>query len=244
MRQDLLQNLNIPSACKIGRKLFKKQFSENFTLNVNEKKTLTNDIESITLEYLLNKDNINIAPFVDDEKDYSEIAFIQVDILNKQKLKPLAAIIQNIPYPLIVLFRHENLICFNVTPKRINKNDSTKLVLEESLFTEWIDLQNASRLEEEFIKSLEIQNHPFTDFHSFYNSYLDKIIAFNASKHSGTLSITDASREILQEIQNIEAQISEVTSKIKKETNTRDKVNMNIELKKLNINLDELKGKL
>lgn len=42
MRQDLLQNLNIPLACKIGRKLFKKQFSENFTLNVNEKKTLAN----------------------------------------------------------------------------------------------------------------------------------------------------------------------------------------------------------
>ena len=56
--------------------------------------------------------------------------------------------------------------------------------------------------------------------------------------------MTDASREILQEIQNIEAQISEVTSKIKKETNIRDKVNMNIELKKLNTNLDELKEKL
>jgi hypothetical protein len=244
MRQDLLQNLNIPSSCKIGRKLFKKQFSENFTLNVNEKKTLTNDIESITLEYLLNKDNINIAPFTNDENDYSEIAFIQVEVLNQKKLKQISIIIQNIPYPLIVLFRHENLICFNVTPKRINKNDSTKLVVEESYFTEWIDLQNTTKLEQDFIKSLEIHNHPFTDFYSFYNSYLDKIIAFNASKHSGTLNITDASKEILQEIDTLEAQINDVTSKIKKETNIRDKVNLNIELKKLTEKTIELKVKL
>jgi len=244
MRQDLLQNLNIPSACKIGHKLYKKQFSENFTLYINEKKTLANDIESITLEYFLNKDNINIAPFTNDENDYSEIAFIQVEILNQKKLKQIAAIIQNIPYPLIVLFRDENLICFNATPKRINKNDSTKLVVEESYFTEWIDLQNITKLEQDFMQSLEIQNHPFTDFFSFYNSYLDKIIAFNASKHSGTLNITDLSKEILQEIDTLEAQISDVTSKIKKETNIRDKVNLNIELKKLTEKIIALKVKL
>ena len=244
MKQEILQNLNIPSACKIGRKLFKKQFTENFSLNVNEKKILTNDIGSITLEYLLNKDNINISPYVNDESDYSEIAFIQVEILNQKKLKQIATIIQNIPYPLIVLFRYKNFICFNVTPKRINKNDSTKLVAQESYFTEWIDLRNITKLEQDFIKSLEIQNHPFTDFFSFYNGYLDKIVAFNASKYSGTLSLSDLSKEILQEIEKIEAQISEVTSKIKKETNIKDKVNLNIELKALNTKLEGLKKSL
>jgi hypothetical protein len=124
------------------------------------------------------------------------------------------------------------VVTFNVPPKRINKNDSTKLVAKESYFTEWIDLRNITKLEQDFIKSLEIQNHPFTDFFSFYNGYLDRIVAFNASKYSGTLSLSDLSKEILQEIEKIEAQISEVTSKIKKETNIRDKVNLNIELKK------------
>jgi hypothetical protein len=242
--QDVLQNLNIPSSCKIGKRLTKKQFIENFSLKSNEKKTLSSDVESITLEYLLNKDNINITPFLDEESDYSEIAFIQVEILNKDKVKAIATIIQYIPYPLIVFFAYKNEFLINISPKRINKNDSTKLVVEEAYFTKWTDLEQSNQLEQEFVKSLEIQNHPFTDFLSFYNSYLDKIIAFNASEYSGSLSVNETTKEILEQIALCEMQISELKSKIKKETNFNDKVSMNIELKKIKDNLNTLKSKI
>jgi hypothetical protein len=39
----------------------------------------------------------------------------------------------------------------------------------------------SSQSEQDFIKSLEVQNYQFTDFLSFCNNYLDKIVAFNAS---------------------------------------------------------------
>lgn len=193
---------------------------------------------------MLNKDNINIAPFVNDENDYSEIAFIQVEILNQKKLKQIAAIIQNIPYPLIVLFRDKNLICFNATPKRINKNDSTKLVVQESYFTEWIDLDNSTEIEQEFLESLEIKNHPFTNFFEFYNSYLNKLVAFNASQYTGSLEQSVDTKELLIEMQEVESNINDIISKIKKETDIRDKVNLNIELKKLNVKLENLKVEL
>ncbi len=53
--REILETLHIPSSCKISKKIFKKQFTENFSLSMADKKILTNDIESITLEYLLNK---------------------------------------------------------------------------------------------------------------------------------------------------------------------------------------------
>lgn len=244
MTQDFLQNLNIPSSCKIGKRLTKKQFIENFALKAHEKKLLSSEVENITLEYLLNKDNINIAPFQDEENDYSEIAFIKVDILHKEKVKAVSTIIQYIPYPLIVIFTYKNEVCINISPKRINKNDNTKLVVVESYFTKWIDLQNNYKIEQEFLNSLKIQNHPFTDFLSFYNSYLDKIVAFNASQYSGTLNVNEATKEILEQIASYEARISELKSKIKKETNFNDKVNMNIELKKMKNRVNDLKEKL
>lgn len=244
MTQDLLQNLNIPSSCKICKRLTKKQFMENFALKAHEKKLLSSEVENITLEYLLNKDNINIAPFQDEENDYSEIAFIKVDILHKEKVKAVSTIIQYIPYPLIVVFTYNNEVCINISSKRINKNDNTKLVVVESYFTKWIDLQNNSRIEQEFLNSLKIQNQPFTDFLSFYNSYLDKIVAFNASQYSGTLNVNEATKEILEQIASYEARISELKSKIKKETNFNDKVNMNIELKKMKNRVNDLKEKL
>ncbi len=60
-------DLNIPKNCKIDRPLFKKQFLENFSLTSQEKKLFSSEVESITLNYLLNKENINIAPFVDED---------------------------------------------------------------------------------------------------------------------------------------------------------------------------------
>ncbi|MDO9206697.1 MAG: DUF4391 domain-containing protein [Sulfuricurvum sp.] len=240
----MIDSLGLPLACKISRKLFKKQFIENFSLNINERKVLSDHVESITLEYLLNKDKINILPFVDEERDYSEIAFVQVEITDKSKFKPVASIIQNIPYPIILFIVFENFFMLNISPKRINKGDSSKLVVEESHFTDWIDLENPSQLETAFIESLGAKNHPFTDLYAFYNSYLDKLIAFNASKHSGTLSVNEDTKAILEEITTHEAKIIEFKNKIKKETNFNDKVNLNIELKKVNDRLNTLKGKL
>jgi len=242
--QELIDNLGLEASSKIGKKLFKKQFTENFSLSVADKKILTNDIESITLEYLLNKNTINIAPYTDAEQDYSEIAFIKVEIQSPNKLKQITSIVQNIPYPLIIFLTYGTKLCINISPKRINKADSSKLVVQESYFSEWIDMQNHTKIEDEFLESLKVQNHPFTDFLSFYRSYLDKLIAFNASKYSGSLNPHANTKEILQNIQSVEAKITEAKSKIKKETSFSAKVNMNIELKKLSDVLEKLKGAL
>ncbi|HIP03078.1 MAG TPA: DUF4391 domain-containing protein [Campylobacterales bacterium] len=244
MKKTLLDKLHIPLTCRINRKLFKKQFIENFTLNANEKKIISEDVENITLEYLLNKDKINITPFNDEEYDYSEIAFIRVELLSTKRLKKLSNIIQYIPYPLIVFFTNKNKVCINISPKRINKNDSSKLVVEESYFTDWIDLRASSKIEQEFLESLEIKNHPFTNFFEFYNSYLNKLIAFNASRYSGSLEQSEDTKELLREIQEVESNINDIISKIKKETDIRDKVNLNIELKKITEKLENLKTKL
>lgn len=241
---DLIETLGFPLTCKISRKLFKKQFIENFSLNINERKVLSDHVESITLEYLLNKNNINILPFVDEERDYSEIAFVRVEITDKTKCKTIASIIQYIPYPLIVFIQCENAMLVSVSPKRINKGDSSKLVVEESHFTDWIDLENPSQLETAFVESLRAKNHPFTDLYAFYNSYLDKLIAFNASKHSGTFSTNEDTKAILEEIAVCEAKITELRNKIKKETNFNDKVNLNMELKKVSDRINILKKSL
>ena len=240
----MIDTLGFPLTCKISKKLFKKQFIENFSLTINERKILSDIVESITLEYLLNKNTINILPLVDEERDYSEIAFVRVEINDKSRYKAVASIIQYIPYSLIVFLECDNAMLVTLSPKRINKGDSSKLVIEESYFTDWIDLQNSSKLQKEFIDSLNIKHHPFTDLYAFYNSYLDKLFALNASKHSGQLNTTQETKIVLEQISFCEAKIIEFKNKIKKETNFNEKVNLNIELKKANDRLNELKGKL
>jgi len=246
MINDILKSLNFPKDCYINKPIFKKMIRENFTLNASEKKILENDISNIKLEYILTKDNININQFIDKDKKYLEINFLKVEISNINKLKQIATILQNIPKPLIIFFVYKNSFCLNISPKRLSKSNSNKLVVEDDYFSDWIDLENTTNIENDFIKSLDIQNQPFTDFLSFYTSYLDKTLSFNASKFSGILNINSDidTKAIFEDISKIDTQIAQLKNRIKKETNFSDKVNMNIELKKLNDKMKNLKGSL
>ena len=242
--EDFFESLNFPINTVVNRKLDKKEFLENFSLNINDRKLLSQNIDRITLENILNQDTINITPFLDEERDYSEIAIIKVKISNKEKLKSINNIIQQIPYSLIVFYAFQNEISLCLSPKRINKADSSKLVVEEVHFSKWIDFSNLINIDKSFLQSLNINNHPFTNLLAFYESFMDKLISYNASIYSGTLTVSKDTKMILENIQKTEAQIIDIKNKIKKETNFNDKVNMNLELKKLNDKLKSLKEDL
>ena len=238
------ESLNFPTNTIVSKKLDKKEFLDNFSLNINDRKLLSQGIDRITLENILNQNTINISPFIDENKDYSEIALIKVKISNKEKLKSINNIIQQIPYSLIVFYIFENELCLCLSPKRINKSDSSKLVVEEVHFSRWIDFENLTNIDKTFLQSLNINNHPFTNLLAFYESYIDKLISYNASIYSGNFLISKDTKQILENIQKIEAQIIEIKNKMKKETNFNEKVNMNMQLKNLNDKLKFLKEDL
>lgn len=244
MIDNVLNSLSIPDNCLVSKKLDKKEFIDNFSLNINDKKILSQSVDRISLEYILNNNTINIATYIDDIKDYSEIAIIKVQISNIDKLKAINSIIQLIPYPLIVFFSYENQLCLSICPKRINKADSNKLVVDEVNFSKWIDLNNLNQIEQSFLNNLNINNHPFTDFLSFYDSILDTLISFNASKYTNSLVFSKNTKEILDEIQILESNIVSLKNKIKKETNFNEKINLNISLKETNDKLIKLQNKL
>lgn len=241
---DIVKYLNLPSSTSIERKLFKKQFLDNFSLTTNEKKILSECVDSITLNNLLNKDSINISPFKNETHNYQEIAVISVEINNQSKAKEITNIILHIPYPVVLILIYKEQIQINISPKRLNISDVSKLVVEEQYFTKWIDFKNLTSIDETFLHSLNIDNHSFRNFLAFYESFIDKLISYNASIYSGTFSISKDTKMILENIQKTEAQIIDIKNKIKKETNFNDKVNMNMQLKNLNDKLKILKEDL
>lgn len=241
---DIVKYLNLPSSTSIERKLFKKQFLDNFSLTTNEKKILSECVDSITLNNLLNKDSINILPFTNETHNYQEIAVISVEINNQSKAKEITNIILHIPYPVVLILIYKEQIQINISPKRLNISDVSKLVVEEQYFTKWIDFKNLTSIDETFLHSLNINNHSFRNFLAFYESFIDKLISHNASIYSGTFSISKDTKMILENIQKTEAQIIDIKNKIKKETNFNDKVNMNMQLKNLNDKLKILKEDL
>ena len=241
---DIVQYLNLPSSTSIERKLFKKQFLDNFSLTTNEKKILSECVDSITLNNLLNKDSINILPFTNETHNYQEIAVISVEINNQSKAKEITNIILHIPYPVVLILVYKEQIQINISPKRINITDTAKLVVEEQYYTKWIDTNNLTEVSSEFLNSLDTLKHPFSNFKDFFISLTQSVISLNTSEISGKFKSNQDSKFILDKINKINSEIQELKAQIKKETNFNNKVKLNIELKNKKDNLLDFKEKL
>jgi hypothetical protein len=242
MIKQIVSQFNIPASCKIDKKLYKKQFLENFKLKSDEKRAIKEHVESIELLYLLNTQNINIEPYTTDEVDYSEVAYIHLKLSNDKHYKKLAHIVQYIPYMVVLLISYEDRFCINISTKRINQNDKTKLITDEEYFTDWIDINNPNEKEKAFLQSLQLQNQSFVNFKSFYNDLLQKVVALKLSKHTPSLiTPKERSKETLAKITQLQEQIKEMEKRIKKETHFNEKVSLNVELKKLHDKLYEIK---
>lgn len=235
----ILQYFNLPDSCSFNSNIPKKLFYESGLLNATDKKIFTDSINKITLNNQLNSQTINIKSYKDDIRFYEEIAFITIILSDDKKYKRIAQIVQQtIPYPIVLMFESDGKSLINVCHKRINQADSSKNTVEEYHFTEWIDIEYLSTNEKQFIKSLDVQNLSYTNLYNFYNGIVDRVILFKASKYTNDFKSiknmnTNEVNDILHKIEQIDFEILSLRGRIRKEVHFNKKMQMNIEIKRL-----------
>lgn len=242
--------LNIPDTCYLGKRIFKKLFYDHATLNSTDKKAFSNDIDSIEWTYTLKPSTINIPRYVDEDYEYLEVAIIEVILKEPLRYKRIAQIIQRaVPYPAMIVFKHETLIALSLALKRINRADQNKIMVEEFFDTPWINLENLSNQELDFLKSLNMNHFSFNHFYGWYADLLQRVVALNCSRHSGKFYVestgTDVDRvEELRGIYDLEQQQNQLRFDLKKETQFSRKVDLNIQIKKITQEIEQHKLKI
>ncbi len=262
----LYEKLQIPDSCYLGRKIFKKHFYE-LDLNATDKKAFSQDIDKITWAYTLKPETINIHPFADEEREYLEIAVIEVLLKSPKRRKRIGEIIQRaIPYPLLLIFVHADATALNVGEKRINRSDSSKIMTESIHDTAWLSPDKADGWLNDFLNDFCITNFSFHNFHDFYQDMVRRVIASNCAVHTGRYSLTtndkkqletrekaavygdsgeDASRlEMLQELERLQQESEEIRNQAKKEKNLGTQVQLNTRIKKLTDRIEEIRSEL
>lgn len=235
----LVQKLNIPEQSVVNSTFFKKLFYENTDLSKKEIEIFKKNIDKITMLFSFTEDTINIRPYKDEERDYDEIAVFQISINDKSKVNKIGNIVQRtIPYPTIIIFTLENEIQVNVATKRINKADASKNTIEEIISTHWINIDNLTEIEKDFIETINMRELPFTNCYRFYMDIFNKIFLLNTSKYINdykTLLTKDIDniKKLQYEISNLEVNIEEIRKAFKKENSFNKKIEYNVAIKKL-----------
>ena len=251
----------VPKSCLVDYVVPKKAIFEAADSNTSEKRLFTDLIKRIKWCYKFTEDNLRVAPYLDEVRNYIEVEVITIELkydnvhkIGVGKFKEdseiddiARTVMRFIPYPIILTAQYENELKFYGAHIRESKADSDKIVIDgKILSTNWIDFDNLNEIEEDFISKIQLDNLDRTDFYDFYDDYITAIIQHNgAMAVGGTVDLPPEEIDrIYGEISDLESKIKEIENKIKEADNFNEQVELNIEAKKYKDKKEKLVNEL
>lgn len=244
--------LGLPKSSLVSARMTKKTFTDNpeFELRKEEKVILKEEIDSIYFEYSLKPIILNIPKYEDENVRYEEIEIFKVRIHNKNKCNKVCELLQKyIQYPMLIIVEYDDFMRINAAIKKLNKVDNSRLIVDEMIYTDWIDKDNLTDKDISFLESLSINNFNTNNLSSVYDGYLNSIRSFIVSKYSNEFevkSIEEVSNDIkvVNKINDLENEVNILKKSIKNETNMGEKVELNVKIKKIQKQIENLKNNL
>ena len=249
MIEALYEKMMIPESCRLGKRVYKRLFNENAKLNATDKKALSDDVDTILWQYTFKPTTIPIQPYNDDQREYHEVALLQVNLKQIGRVNRLAEIVHRaIPYPLLVVFVSDTICSISLAHKRFSQAEKEAIVAEGFQATGWLDLSNLTEIQTAFLESLNISTWPHTHFFAFYRAAMDRMIALACAEHTGHYSLeipggrsVDDRVDKLRQVEKLRQEESEIQGKLKKEKNLGTQVQLNTRIKQIKDRIEEIK---
>jgi len=250
----------VPRDCIVDIVIPKTDIYEAIDLKPKDKRIFTDIVKQIKWCYKFSEDNVRVQKYIDDERKYHEVELFNVklkyDNVHKigigkfkedDEIDRIATILMRyIPYPLILTMEYENELKFYGAHIRDHKSDYNKTVIDEKFSTNWIDINNLSEIEEDFITKIQLDNLDHRDFYKFYNTYFEAIIQHDAAiMAGGTVDLpVDEIKRIYNEISVLESKIKNIEKEISQEHNYNVKTELNIKAHGFKQEIEKLKNEL
>lgn len=244
-----IECLKIPAHCYVAKKVYKKLFYDNAKLLTADKKAFQEHLDVVTWLYALKQDNTSFKAYVDEQREYAEVSILLVNLKQIGTAERIVNLIHRaIPYPLLLICIHQDLVMFSIAPKRFSLAEKGIIVVEEVMNSGWINLESLSSTELPFVRSLAIDAKIYLSFLDLYRGWEASFVALACSKHTGKLKIkhdtTHERKELLENCLALQGEIAYLRSAIKKETQMNKKVDLNTRINELKLQYQECIKKL
>jgi hypothetical protein len=241
--QELYDAFAFPSTCALGKRVFKKLFLENGDLTAADKRALSDAVGSITWQHTLKPTTLPVQVYRDDEQEYDEIAVLEMDLMDRRSASRLAEVVhRTIPYPVLLVAAHDGGVQLSAAPKRVSRADKGRIIATSFEFTPWLDGEERSIVEQDFVQSLRIDGMPHTHFQALYEACVQRIVGLACAELSGTFDLAPERsfidrRASLDACRSLERDIRSLRAAVRAETSFARQVELNADLKKLETQL-------
>lgn len=236
MKDWLIKKLGFPSRSIVNRRIPKKTFF-NQGLSSKVREMFTSQIEGIFLLSISNQDVMNLPPYKDENRNYSEVFWIYLELRTTKNIhRIIEAVHETLPNPSVLILYNESSIMISTCHKRLNKNNEHKVVIDTPINTPWFTSHVEN--EEEYLKLLNlisVSNLSLENMYLFYDDLQQWLICTKMIPLLGRMPGDKGNRKLilenLNEIENYQQTINHLKSRQKEELEFGVKMEFHINIK-------------
>ncbi|MEI8372327.1 MAG: DUF4391 domain-containing protein [Planctomycetota bacterium] len=245
----LINALALPPDARLDQRVPKKLLLEQGAPTAPDKRYLQDGIEEMIWVAVLKPNIIGVPIFRDDDREYLEIVVLSVELRSAAKPPRLIELIHRaVPYPVVLVTAQGNTVSLSLAHKRWSQGEMGKVVIEDVRRTAPFQPDAPSAEEAAFLASLPLASQPSRDLYTVYQGWLDRVAALEAAQITGTFAPPESTdrgsavREGLDAHAQLQRDLTVLRAKAKKEKQINRRVELNLDIKRLEAELARAKS--
>lgn len=231
--------LGLPDSARIDGRVPKTLLLEYGAATAGDKRRISDGIEQLRWVATLKPSTIGVATYQDLEREYLEIAVLQMMLRPAAKTARLVELLHRaVPYPAVVVCERDSRATVSLAHKRWSLGEGGKTVLDGDVVA--VDPEVAGEsIRDEFLTALALDRQPRGSLLAVYQGWVDVLFALQAAILTRSFIIAGgvdrrvAQREALMECDRLQAEIDSLRAAAIKEKQIPRQVELNLEIKRL-----------
>lgn len=237
---DVIAALDLPPGARVDQRVPKKLLVEHGAPTAADKRRINEGIEEVQWLAVLKPATIGVPAFRDEVREYLEIAVLSAALRADAKADRLAELVHRaVPYPVFLIAVQGDSLALSLAHKRWSQGEAGATVLDGDLVTAETTAEERDGFEGLFRESLAVARQPRAHLYGLYQGWIDTLLALLAARVTGAFATVDSTEqaatrhEALRECARLDTEITRVRAAAAKEKQVARRVELNLELKRV-----------
>jgi len=236
--------LGLPPEARVDARVPKKLLVEQGAPTAADKRAIQDGIDELQWLAACKAATIGVPSFTDDVREYLEIAIVACVFRAGAKASRLVELIHRaIPYPVLLITADEAGLTVSAAHKRAAQNEAQRVVIDGVVAVSGLNPEQDQPEEQEFLRSLALARQSRHSLWTLYEGWLSRIEALKAARLNGVYAPTDDPDVIGRRRENLDAaallsrQLVGLHSQAKREKQLNRRVDLNLQIQRLEADL-------
>jgi len=239
---ELVAALDLPPQARVDQRVPKKLLVENGAPTPADKRQIESGIEELRWLAAVKPTTIGVPAFKDDMREYLEIAVLSIAFRADAKAARLVELVHRaIPYPVVLVAEQGGALSMSLAHKRHSQGEAGQTVLDGAAVVAPIARQLSATPDfrsptPAFLASLSLAALPKSDLYALYAAWVACLEAWQAAQLTGSFTPSAdsaARREGLAAQSRLTREIAGLRAQADRERQTSRRVDLNLQIKKL-----------